>query len=265
MQSLHNRVSALEDSWKAWTGTQPGSTPALPGPSVPPPPPPPPAVLVATDDISSALVGLEDVSSLWAAHLGLDLSALSLRPSGDEDDEDESDPVAHAQKVHLSHRTGVTAAHISLLPPRQTRTRLWNAAEKVLGPHAGLSARTRARFEEMCSNDGAKYSTSLLALGTAGLAIGAHIEPEDVCARALATLSYRALSPSAQDTDAVLAALLHAARGTLDGRARIAPRVWPDVCRAVGVARAMGLAVESKAEDEEWRRRVWWEVYCADL
>lgn len=82
------------------------------------------------------------------------------------------------------------------------------------------------------------------------------------------------MSPSAQDLDAVLAALLHAAHGTLDGRARVAPRVWPDVCRAVGVARGMGLGLEriggardreGREGEVEWRRRVWWEVYCADL
>ncbi|KAG8711053.1 hypothetical protein FRC08_016373 [Ceratobasidium sp. 394] len=152
-----------------------------------------------------------------------------------------------------------------------------------------------------------KWPLSLLAVGTAGLAIGAQVVAESdgaiplpsssssssqtpgsssssahshsqhpspvslpasqlPCARTLAALSLRALSPNGQDTDAVLAALLHAARGTLDGRARIAPRVWPDVCRAVGVARGMGLGVDREgAGKEEWRRRVWWEVYCADL
>ncbi|KAG8767330.1 hypothetical protein FRC12_006312 [Ceratobasidium sp. 428] len=150
-----------------------------------------------------------------------------------------------------------------------------------------------------------KWPLSLLAVGTAGLAIGAQVVAESdgaiplpltsspshtpssssshsqhpspisqplvplPCARTLIALSLRALSPNGQDTDTVLAALLHAARGTLDGRARIAPRVWPDVCRAVGVARGMGLGVDrdgaGKDEVGEWRRRVWWEVYCADL
>ncbi|KAG8776743.1 hypothetical protein FRC12_000715 [Ceratobasidium sp. 428] len=149
-----------------------------------------------------------------------------------------------------------------------------------------------------------KWPLSLLAVGTAGLAIGAQVVAESdgaiplplasspshtpssssshsqhpspisqpliplPCARTLIALSLRALSPNGQDTDTVLAALLHAARGTLDGRARIAPRVWPDVCRAVGVARGMGLGVDRESagnEVGEWRRRVWWEVYCADF
>ncbi|KAB5592977.1 hypothetical protein CTheo_3612 [Ceratobasidium theobromae] len=267
VQSLHNRVSALEDSWRAWTNTQPGQTPAIPPPSAPHPPPPPPAV-VAADDLASALVGLDDVSSLWAAHLGVNLGALSLRPATpDSDDED--------------HMAGVTPAHIALLPPRSQRALLWDAAQLVLGPHAGLAPRTRARFERMCAAleapDGTRtrWALSLLAVGTAGLAIGAQVVSESAtasppappCPRALAALSHRALSPSALDTDAVLAALLHAAHGTLDGRPRIRPSVWPDVCRAVGVARAMGLGLPARKGDDldDWRRRVWWEVYCADL
>ncbi|KAL5639900.1 hypothetical protein ACGC1H_006461 [Rhizoctonia solani] len=309
VQSLHNRVSALEDSWRAWTNTQPGQTPPMAGcmasSSTHPPPPPPPTALVATtsssEDLASALVGLDDVSSLWATHLGVNLASLSLRPSPEselDEDEDEPDGVRHAKQTHISFRTGVTLSHLSLLPPRHIRTHLWNAAQLVLGPHAGLSRRTRTRFERMCSDieEGKtrKWPLSLLAVGTAGLAIGAQVVSETglplphspapststssasplsslpPCPHALYALSHRSLSPSAQDTDAVLAALLHAARGTLDGRARIKPSVWPDICRAVGVARGMGLGLGVRPgtvvdEIEEWRRRVWWEVYCADL
>ncbi|CAE6487096.1 unnamed protein product [Rhizoctonia solani] len=311
VQSLHNRVSALEDSWRAWTNTQPGQTPAMPAPgcmassSTHPPPPPPPTALIATtsssEDLASALVGLDDVSSLWATHLGVNLAALSLRPSTPEsdldEDEDEPENVRCARQIPVSFRTGVTRSLISLLPPSYIRTHLWNAAQLVLGPHAGLSRRTRTRFERMCTDieEGKtkKWPLSLLAVGTAGLAIGAQVASESglplphspapsastssasphptlpPCPQALYTLSYRSLSPSAHDTDAVLAALLHAARGTLDGRARIRPSVWPDVCRAVGVARGMGLGLGFRPgvvdDVEEWRRRVWWEVYCADL
>ncbi|KAG8691280.1 hypothetical protein FRC11_005361 [Ceratobasidium sp. 423] len=311
VQSLHNRVSALEDSWRAWTNTQPGQTPPIPAPgcmpssSTHPPPPPPPTALVATtsssEDLASALVGLDDVSSLWATHLGVNLASLSLRPSTPEsdvdDDDDEPESVRCARQIPLSFGTGVTPALISLLPPPHIRTHLWNAARLVLGPHAGLSRRTRARFERMCTDiEGGKtkkWPLSLLAVGTAGLAIGAQVVSESglhlphspapsastssasplptlpPCPQALYTLSHRSLSPSAHDTDAVLAALLHAARGTLDGRARIKPSVWPDVCRAVGVARGMGLGLGVRpgvvGDVEEWRRRVWWEVYCADL
>ncbi|KAG8680905.1 hypothetical protein FRC08_015972, partial [Ceratobasidium sp. 394] len=99
VQSLHNRVSALEESWRQWTNTQPGQTPAIPPPghnqSQPPPPPPPPAhAIVASgpDDVASALVGIDDVSALWAAHLGLHLPQIPLRPSTpDDSDEDDSD------------------------------------------------------------------------------------------------------------------------------------------------------------------------------
>ncbi|KAH7337458.1 hypothetical protein B0J17DRAFT_718221 [Rhizoctonia solani] len=312
VQSLHNRVSALEDSWRAWTNTQPGQTPPMPAPgcmpssSNHPPPPPPPTALIATtsthEDLASALVGLDDVSSLWATHLGVNLASLSLQPSTPEseldEDEDEPESVVRAKQIPLSFRTGVTASLISFLPPRHIRTHLWNAAQLVLGPHAGLSQRTRTRFERMCTDieEGKtkKWPMSLLAVGTAGLAIGAQVVSESgmplphsptpststsstsplpvlpPCPQALYTLSHRSLSPSAQDTDAVLAALLHAARGTLDGRARIKPSVWPDICRAVGVARGIGLGLGVRpgtvADDvEEWRRRVWWEVYCADL
>ncbi|KAJ1301254.1 hypothetical protein OPQ81_003662 [Rhizoctonia solani] len=312
VQSLHNRVSALEDSWRAWTNTQPGQTPSIPPPgcipssSTHPPPPPPPTALIATtssnEDLASALVGLDDVSSLWATHLGVNLASLSLRPSTPEsdldDEQDEPEGVLRTKQIHISFRNGVTPSLISLLPPRHVRTHLWNAAQLVIGPHAGLSRRTRTRFERMCTDieDGKtkKWPLSLLAVGTAGLAIGAQVVSESgmslshsptpststssasplpvlpPCPHALYTLSHRSLSPNAQDTDAVLAALLHAARGTLDGRARIKPSVWPDVCRAVGVARGMGLGLGLRPgvvvdDVEEWRRRVWWEVYCADL
>ncbi|CAE6402785.1 unnamed protein product [Rhizoctonia solani] len=310
VQSLHNRVSALEDSWRAWTNTQPGQTPSIPPPgctsssSTHPPPPPPPTAVIATasasEDLASALVGLDDVSSLWATHLGVNLASLSLRPStpeSDDDDEDEPEGVRRAKQIRMSSRMGVTLSHIALLPPPYIRSHLWNAAQLVIGPHAGLSQRTRTRFERMCTDieDGKskKWPLSLLAVGTAGLAIGAQVVcesgmslphspapststssasplPSPPCHRTLYTLSSRSLSPSAHDTDAVLTALLHAAQGTLDGRARIKPSVWPDVCRAVGVARAMGLGLgirKGVVQDdvEEWRARVWWEVYCADL
>ncbi|KAG9121189.1 hypothetical protein FRC07_002961 [Ceratobasidium sp. 392] len=326
VQSLHNRVSALEESWRQWTNTQPGQTPAIPPPThnqtqPPPPPPPPPPAIVASgpDDLVSALVGLDDVSALWAAHLGLHLPHIPLRPStpdeSDDDDLDEDIPpsLTLARQVPISSRTGVTRAHIQLLPSRSVRAALWTAAERAIGPHTGLALRVRVRFEHMClaleseqqlGPARTKWPLSLLAVGTAGLAIGAQVVSESdgaiplppsspgsssssshshsqhpspispplaplPCTRTLTALSLRALSPNGQDADAVLAALLHAARGTLDGRARIAPRVWPDVCRAVGVARGMGLGVDrehaGKEENGEWRRRVWWEVYCADL
>ncbi|CAE7204017.1 unnamed protein product [Rhizoctonia solani] len=306
VQSLHNRVSALEDSWRAWTNTQPGQTPSIPAPgcmpssSSHPPPPPPSTALIATtstsEDLASALVGLDDVSSLWATHLGVNLAALSLRPSTPESDDDDDEPesMRHAKQIHMSFRIGVTLPLVSLLPPRHIRTHLWNAAQLVIGPHAGISRRTRTRFEQMCTDleegKSKKWPLSLFAVGTAGLAIGAQVVsesglplphspaptgstsplPTPPCPYALYTLSQRSLSPNAHDTDAVLAALLHAARGTLDGRARIKPSVWPDICRAVGVARGMGLGLPVRPgivvdEVEEWRRRVWWEVYCADL
>ncbi|ELU42901.1 fungal specific transcription factor domain-containing protein [Rhizoctonia solani AG-1 IA] len=310
VQSLHNRVSALEDSWRAWTNSQPGQTPSIPPPgcasssSTHPPPPPPPTALIAaaspSDDLASALVGLDDVSSLWATHLGVNLASLSLRPSTpeyeDDDDEDEPEGVLRAKQIPMSSRMGVTLSHIALLPPRHIRSHLWNAAQLVIGPHAGLSRRTRIRFERMCTDiqgeKSKKWPLSLLAVGTAGLAIGAQVVSESAmslphsptpststssasplptlppCHRALYTLSNRSLSPNAHDTDAVLAALLHAAHGTLDGRARVKPSVWPDVCRAVGVARGMGLGMgiqKGVVQDdvEEWRVRVWWEVYCS--
>ncbi|CEL53297.1 putative transcriptional regulatory protein C139,03 OS=Schizosaccharomyces pombe (strain 972 / ATCC 24843) GN=SPAC139.03 PE=4 SV=1 [Rhizoctonia solani AG-1 IB] len=310
VQSLHNRVSALEESWKAWTNTQPGQVPSVPGPgcgsssSTHPPPPPPSSALIATtspsEDLASALVGLDDVSSLWATHLSVNLASLSLRPStpeSDDDDEDEPEGVRRAKQIHMSSRMGVTLSHIALLPPRYIRSYLWNAAQLIIGPHAGLSQRTRTRFERMCTDiegdKSEKWPLSLFAVGTAGLAIGAQVVsesgmslphspapssstssasplPNPPCHRTLYTLSNRSLSPSAHDTDAVLAALLHAAQGTLDGRARVKPSVWPDVCRAVGVARAMGLGLGIQKgavqhDVEEWRVRVWWEVYCADL
>ncbi|KAF8752333.1 Fungal specific transcription factor domain [Rhizoctonia solani] len=274
VQSLHNRVSALEDSWRAWTNSQPGQTPSIPPPgcasssSTHPPPPPPPTALIAaaspSDDLASALV---------------------------DDDEDEPEGVLRAKQIPMSSRMGVTLSHIALLPPRHIRSHLWNAAQLVIGPHAGLSRRTRIRFERMCTDiqgeKSKKWPLSLLAAGTAGLAIGAQVVSESAmslphsptpststssasplptlppCHRALYTLSNRSLSPNAHDTDAVLAALLHAAHGTLDGRARVKPSVWPDVCRAVGVARGMGLGMgiqKGVVQDdvEEWRVRVWW-------
>ncbi|KAG9094237.1 hypothetical protein FRC06_011018 [Ceratobasidium sp. 370] len=310
VQSLHNRVSALEESWRQWTNTQPAPTS--------PPPPPPAIVASGPDDVASALVGIDDVSALWAAHLGLHLPHIPLRPStpddSDQDDSDDDIPpsLARARQIPTSTRTGVTRAHVQLLPPRPIRAALWSAAERAIGSHAGLAPFVRARFERMCvalegeSGTGPvrqKWPLSLLAVGTAGLAIGAQVVAESdgaiplpssaqtpgsssssahshsqhpspisppisqlPCVRTLAALSLRSLSPNGRDTDAVLAALLHAARGTLDGRARIAPRVWPDVCRAVGVARGMGLGVDREGAGKEvWRRRVWWEVYCADL
>ncbi|QRV98999.1 Fungal specific transcription factor domain [Ceratobasidium sp. AG-Ba] len=334
VQSLHNRVSALEESWRSWTNTQPGQTPTIPPPhgnqnnTQPPPPPPPPPVIVAAgpDDVASALVGLDDVSALWTAHLGLHLPHIPLRPStpDDTDDDDNIDDtelppsLVHARQIPTSSRTGVTRAHVQMLPPRAVRAALWAAAERAIGQHTGLAPRVRARFERMCDVLEAgdrlgpagrtKWPLSLFAVGTAGLAIGAQVVAESdggiplpstsqtpssssssshshsqhpspispgshsqlPCSRTLAALSIRALSPNGQDTDSVLAALLHAARGTLDGRPRIVPRVWPDVCRAVGVARGMGLGVDrvdggGKDELADWRRRVWWEVYCADL
>ncbi|CCO37699.1 hypothetical protein BN14_11858 [Rhizoctonia solani AG-1 IB] len=165
VQSLHNRVSALEESWKAWTNTQPGQVPSVPGPgcgsssSTHPPPPPPSSALIATtspsEDLASALVGLDDVSSLWTTHLSVNLASLSLRPStpeSDDDDEDEPEGVRRAKQIHMSSRMGVTLSHIALLPPRYIRSYLWNAAQLIIGPHAGLSQRTRTRFERMCTD-----------------------------------------------------------------------------------------------------------------
>ncbi|QRV84968.1 Fungal specific transcription factor domain [Ceratobasidium sp. AG-Ba] len=325
VQSLHNRVSALEESWRSWTNTQPGQTPTIPAPHAnqnntqPPPPPPPPPAIVAggPDDVASALVGLDDVSALWTAHLGLHLPHIPLRPStpDDTDDDDTIDDtelppsLVHARRIPTSSRTGVTQAHVQMLPSRTVRAALWAAAERAIGQHTGLAPRVRARFERMCEALEAgdrlgpagrtKWPLSLFAVGTAGLAIGAQVVAESdggiplpstsqtpssssssshshsqhpspispgshsqlPCSRTLAALSIRALSPNGQDTDSVLAALLHAARGTLDGRPRIVPRVWPD---------GMGLGVDrvdggGKDELADWRRRVWWEVYCADL